>query len=114
MRFPRRNTPKSRRSRDRQQPLPFGHRQNLGLLHHKNLIQSSETSETIIFSGQAEFDRKVMPKDSAGSSGNQRKCEFPYLLLWVCLLFNGFRPLIPQQATFWTRPAKTGYDPKEK
>jgi hypothetical protein len=111
MRFPRRNTPKSRRSRDRQQPLPFGHRQNLGLLHLENLIRSTYPSENIIFSDLPEVDREVKPKVSAGSSGNLRKRVFPYLLLWLCLLFNGFRPLYPQQPTFWTRPAKTGYDP---
>ncbi len=34
---------------DRQPPLPFGLRQNLGLLHPKNLIQSGYPSENIIF-----------------------------------------------------------------
>ena len=68
-------------SDDRQQPLAFGHRQKLGLLHPENLIQSGYPSENIIFSDLREVDRKVKPKVSAGSSGNLRKCEFPYLLL---------------------------------
>ena len=66
---------------DRQQPLPFGLCQNPGLLHPENLIQSVYPSENIIFSDVPEVDRKVKPKVSAGSSGNLRKCKFPYLLL---------------------------------
>jgi hypothetical protein len=84
---------------DRQQPFPFGHRQNRGLLHPENLIQSIYLSENIIFSDLPEVDQKVKPKVSAGSSGNVKKCLFPYLLLWLCLLFEQFRPLYPQQPT---------------
>ena len=61
---------------DRQQPRQSGIRQNLGLLHPENLIQSDYPSENIIFSGLPEVDRKEKPKVSAGSSGNLRKCGF--------------------------------------
>ncbi len=66
---------------DREQPLAFGARQNLGLLHPENLTRSGYPSENIIFSDVGEVDRKVKPKVSAGSSGNLRKYVFPYLLL---------------------------------
>ncbi len=66
---------------DRQQSLPFGLRQNLGLLHPENLIQSRYPPENIIFSDVGEVDQKVKPKVSARSSGNLRKCRFPCLLL---------------------------------
>ena len=58
---------------DRQEALAFGARQNLGLLHPENLIQSGYPTENIIFSDVGEVDRKEKPKVSAGSSGNVRK-----------------------------------------
>ncbi len=96
---------------DRQQPLAFGLRQNLGSLHPENLIQSGYLSENIIFSDLPEVDRKVKPKVSAGPSGNLRKCLFPYLSIWQCLLFDCLRPLYTQKPTFRTRSAKNLPDP---
>ncbi len=68
---------------DQQPRAKAGIRQNLGLLHPENLIQSGYLSENIIFSGASEVDRKVKPKVSAGSNGNLMKCKFPYLLVWL-------------------------------
>jgi hypothetical protein len=66
---------------DRQQPLPFGLRQNLGWPHPENLIRFGYPSENIIFFDLPEVDRKVKSTVSAGSSGNLRKSGFPYLSL---------------------------------
>ena len=63
----------------RQQPLPLGDRQNLGLLHPENLIQSGYSSESIIFSGLPEVDRKVKPpkpSSPANSASPERLLAF--------------------------------------
>ena len=66
---------------DHEQPLAFGHRQNLGLLHPENLTKSGYPSENIILSDLPEIDRKMKPKVSAGFRDNLMKCKFPYLSL---------------------------------
>ena len=75
---------------DRQQPLPFDLRQNLGLLHPENLIQSGYPSENITFSDLPEVVRNQNAKDPAGSSENLRKCRFPYLHSWYVCFFGFF------------------------
>ena len=80
----------------------------------------SEIKGGLVLPGGARAGVRKGPR-GRGQSGRFRvRGSWPEILAGLqptfvgrCPLCPGFRPLIPQQPTFWTRPAKTGYDPKE-